>query len=63
MINEQYAKRYCCEDISKIENYEKAVNDDTQTWDIHHRLEIQGEFVNSSSLLKKCGMYFKVPAS
>lgn len=30
---------FCCEDISLIENYEKAVNDQTQTWDCHHRLE------------------------
>lgn len=23
-------KRYCCEDISRIENYEKAIADETQ---------------------------------
>lgn len=63
MINEKYAKMYCSEDISKIENYDLAVNDKTQTWDCHHRLEVQGQFRNSTALLKKCGMYFYVPAS
>lgn len=28
-----------CKDYTKIENYEKAVNDETQKWDLHHRLE------------------------
>ena len=63
MINETQAKRYCSEDILMIENYEQAVNDKTQTWDIHHRLEIQGKFRNSAKLLKKCCMYYNVPAS
>lgn len=31
-------KRFC-KDFTKIENYEKAVNDTTQTWVCHHRLE------------------------
>lgn len=62
MINETNAKAYCSEDISDIENYEQAVNDDTQMWDCHHKLEIQGQFRNSISLLKKCGLYYNVPA-
>lgn len=33
-------ERYCCEDISKIENYEEAVADTTQMWHCHHRLEL-----------------------
>ena len=40
MINEKCAKRFCKEDISNIENYEKAVSDSTQTWECHHRTEI-----------------------
>ena len=40
MINEYYAKRFCKEDISKIENYDKAIADTTQTWHCHHRTEI-----------------------
>lgn len=33
------SNKYCCEDISLIENYEKAKNDTTQTYHCHHRLE------------------------
>ena len=29
MISETQVKRYCSEDISKIENYDKAINDKT----------------------------------
>ena len=36
MISESY-KKYCCEDPSLIENYDKAIADTTQTWEIHHR--------------------------
>lgn len=39
MINENLAKRYCKEDISKIKNYDKAIADTTQTWDCHHMTE------------------------
>ena len=40
MICFEYAKNYCSEDISLIENYDKAVNDKEQTWHCHHRREI-----------------------
>ena len=40
MINESRVKKYCKEDLSKIENYDKAVADTTQIWDLHHRTEI-----------------------
>ena len=63
MINEEQTRKYCCEDPSLIENYDKAVSDPKRTWACHHRLEIQGQFTNSRELLKKCGMYWKVPAS
>lgn len=39
MIGGRQVKTYCCEDLSKIENYDIAVNDDTQIWNCHHRLE------------------------
>lgn len=39
MINEKKALSYCKEDISKIKNYEQAVNDTTQVWDCHHMTE------------------------
>lgn len=40
MINEKNAKKYCKEDISKIENYYKAIADTTQVWHCHHRTKI-----------------------
>lgn len=63
MINEYYAKKFCCEDLSLIENYDKAISDTTQTWDCHHRREILpcGRF--SVSDLKKFELYFNRPAS
>lgn len=63
MISETQVKRYCSEDISNIENYDKAINDKTQIWDIHHKLEVQGQFYNSANLLNRCGIYYNVPAS
>lgn len=33
-----YVFRYCS-DYKSIENYEKAVEDKTQIWEVHHRLE------------------------
>ena len=59
MINFECAKIYCNEDISRIENYEKAVNDSTQTWDCHHRRGI----TTSKNELLEIGEYFHRPAS
>ena len=39
MINENQAKKFCKEDISKIKNYDKAIADTTQVWDCHHMTE------------------------
>lgn len=58
MINDRTAERYCCEDISKIANYDKAVADTTQTWHCHHKLEM---FVSMLELIDS-GRYYKVPA-
>lgn len=62
MINIKRAKKYCCEDISKIENYGKAIADETQTWQCHHRAEILpcGRF--SILDLKQYDLYFSQPA-
>ena len=62
MINEIQAKRYCSEDISNIENYEKAFNDKTQMWHCHHRGEMLpcGRFLIKD--LKKFDLYFDRPA-
>ena len=63
MINEIQAKKYCRDDLSKIENYEKAIADTTQTWDLHHRLELtlDGEFALSQEQLKMHDMYYNRP--
>lgn len=58
-------KRFCCEDISKIENYELAVADKTQTWVCHHRMELikTGAVVDSTSQdLIDWNIYYKRPA-
>ena len=41
MINEYAVHKFCKDEISKIENYDKAIADTTQTWDCHHRDEIR----------------------
>ena len=59
MINEVYAKKYCCEDLSLIENYELAINDNTQMWACHHILGEQ----YSKKYLKENGLYENRPAN
>jgi hypothetical protein len=61
MINQQKVKSYCSEDISLIENYEKAINDNTQTWHCHHKLET--ELGLSIKELKELNLYYHIPAS
>lgn len=55
--------RYCCEDISLIENYEEAMADTTQTWICHHRLEYVDGKVTSQAELKAKGLLYNRPAS
>lgn len=65
MICEVTVKKYCCEDISKIENYAKAIADATQTWSCHHRMELitTGAVVDSTTQdLIDWGIYFNRPA-
>ena len=57
MISE-CAKNYCNEDISLIENFEKAVNDKEHTWHCHHRREM----TTSKKNLLEIGEYFNRPA-
>ena len=63
MIDAKRVHRYCSEGISRIENYDKAINDKTQIWDCHHRLEmtLDGEFAHSKEELKRLGMYYNRP--
>ena len=58
MINEKQARKYCKEDLYKIENYDKAIADTTQTWECHH---ILGEIL-SKEQLEAHDFYYNVPA-
>lgn len=60
MISENYANKFCREDISLIENYDKAINDKTQIWQCHHRLETDKGL--SKQELIDTGKYFDVEA-
>lgn len=50
-------------EIQKIENYDKAINDKTQVWYLHHRLELtmDGEYAHNYKELQRLGMYFHRP--
>ena len=63
MFNLTNAKQYCKEDISLIENYDKAINDDTQIWVLHHRLELtlDGEYAHTKEELIRLDMYYHRP--
>lgn len=63
MIKEHNAEKYCCEDISLIENYSAAVADKTQTWDCHHRAEILPCGRYTKAQLDRHGLYWNVPAA
>lgn len=54
----KHIQEYCCEDISKIENYDKAMADDEQ-WDCHHRRET----IYSRDGLIEIGEYWNRPAA
>ena len=58
MINEILAIKYCKNDISLIENYDKAIADKTQIWDCHHRKET----IFSRKDLIEIGEYYNRPA-
>ena len=63
MISESQSRKFCRDDISKIENYNLAIADKTQTWDLHHRLELtlDGEFALTAVQLKMHDMYYNRP--
>ena len=62
MICIEQVKKYCRDDISLIENYYIAINDETQTYPCHHKLEIQNR-VYTVDELKAKGLYYNRPAS
>ena len=63
MIDERRVRKYCRDDISKIENYEEAISDKNHTWHLHHRLELtlDGEFALTPEQLKMHDMYYNRP--
>ena len=63
MINEHNTYAFCSEDISKIENYDKAIADKTYTWHCHHRAEILPCGRYSRESLKRFGLYYNQPAN
>ena len=68
MIDKRRAKSYCKEDVSKIENYDKAVNDKTQTCHCHHRDEVKVlpsgiTVIRSKTDLIENGRYYNCPAN
>lgn len=56
MICLKKAKKFC-KDYTKIENYDKAVNDTTHTWICHH---ILGEILTPEQLIEH-NFYYDVP--
>lgn len=67
-MNKSYFERYC-DNLEKVENYEKAEKDNFKGWNCHHRLETHnsdGErrLVDiSHKELKALDMYYHRPAS
>ena len=59
MICFKKAKKFCNEDISLIENYDKAISDPNKMWHCHHRKEI----ITSKKELIENNEYFNRPAS
>ena len=59
MINFKYAKKYCNEDISLIENYEKAIADKDKMWQCHHIKEL----TTSKKQLIENNEYYNRPAN
>lgn len=59
MISIKQLKSYCCEDVSLIENYEKAMNS-REKWVCHHRKEDEGY---TATQLRELHLYYGRPAS
>lgn len=41
MISIRHTQEFCKDDISEIENYEKAISDMSSLWHCHHKAEIE----------------------
>lgn len=63
MIYLKSVKRIC-KDYMNVENYTEAINDENNTWVLHHRREVQDGFnIWSRNELIKIGQYYNVPAN
>ena len=58
MIYLKNVKKFCRDDFSLIENYDKAIADNTKTWVCHHRRET----IYSAKELIEIGEYYNRPA-
>lgn len=61
-------KLYCKDDISQIENYDKAISDKEHIWECHHRDEVKIlpsgiKVVRSKEDLIEAGRYYNCPAN
>ena len=56
-------RRYCKDDLSRVDNYDLAKKDNFVGWQIHHRLEftLDGERARTSDELIRMGMYYGRP--
>ena len=63
MIYIETVRKYCNGDITKIENYNEAIADKTQTWLCHHRLGIRpfSKKTVSHKKLIEYGLYYNQP--
>lgn len=59
MISFKWAKTYCKDSISLIENYDKAMIDKEQIWHCHHRRELE---ISKKELIKN-DEYYNRPAN
>ena len=69
LLKQKYLSSYCKDDITIIENYEKAIADRFNGWDCHHRLETHNSDGERRLVditmeeLVALGMYYNRPAS
>lgn len=57
------AIKYCCDDISNIENYDKAIADKEHIWHCHHRFETNCPLLlMSKEELQEQDLYYNRPA-
>lgn len=68
ILRKKSAKLICRDDISLVENYDKAIADKTQKWVLHHRDEIRvlpsGMIAKRSKIeLMENGRYYHCPAN